>query len=198
MEANSEEEGDEEMKVYIHCVIGDELTYSQLNEENQLDNRPQQGFSQDDINDLRRQFHSIYMPNLFESRNGGVDSINDVEEEERRQRLISELEERWIESTINNNPTNETSNRPPTTAGPASGNEQTQAATAPAAPSNDVSDINSNEDLLLGLGLGIFLGAISVIFILLDDTVFNKRQKMAVFAGVFINVSFAIVRGQWI
>lgn len=55
-----------------------------------------------------------------------------------------------------------------------------------------------NEDLLLGLLIGVFLGVVSIIFIVVDDTVFNKRQRMAIIAGLFINFSIAIVRGQWI
>ncbi|KAF6066833.1 hypothetical protein FOB64_004293 [Candida albicans] len=101
-------------QIYIHCVIGDELTREQLAQENQLDNKPQevstnpevigfdrllqQGFSQDDVTDLRRQFLSIYGSDNTSS--GG--DIADVEEDEHRQNRLRQLEERWIESTSNN------------------------------------------------------------------------------------------------
>lgn len=101
-------------QIYIHCVIGDELTREQLAQENQLDNKPQevstnpevigfdrllqQGFSQDDVTDLRRQFLLIYGSDNTSS--GG--DIADVEEDEHRQNRLRQLEERWIESTSNN------------------------------------------------------------------------------------------------
>lgn len=202
-------------KVYIHCVIGEELTRDQLSKENQLDNREitrstnpeiigfdrllQQGFTQEDINDLRSQFEQIY--NLDQPSA----QINDLEEEERRQNYIRQLEERWIELTIggNNNP-NGTSGSSinidnPTRPGDGNNNVDTNAEetmTHPV-PQAELED-NHNEDLLIGLLVGVFLGVIGLIFITADDTVFNKRQKMAIIAGLFINFSIAIVRGQWI
>ncbi|KAK6459973.1 DUF2407 C-terminal domain-containing protein [Scheffersomyces coipomensis] len=211
-------------KIYIHCVIGEELTSEQLIEENQLDNKPQeisttpqvigfdrllqQGFSQDDINDLRRQFYSIYSPSMLQSNANR--EINDLEEEEQRTRDIRQLEERWIESTVNGNGTTATptttnsSANVPGSGGNSAGvntvnpdDRMTGAAQAPA-PSQDLDDVQGNEDLLLGLLLGTFLGVVSVIFLAADDTVFNKRVKTSMIVGVFINFSFAIVRGQWI
>ncbi|KAK6204584.1 DUF2407 C-terminal domain-containing protein [Scheffersomyces amazonensis] len=207
---------DNDIKVYIHCVVGEELTAQQLAEENQLDNKPQevtttpqvigfdrllqQGFSHEDITDLRRQFYSIYSPNMLQSNSNR--EINDLEEEEQRTNDIRQLEERWIESTVNGNTTG-TTTTPPVTGGNAANTTNTGidgttgAAQAPA-PAQDIDDVQGNEDLLLGLLLGTFLGVVSVIFLATDDTVFNKRVKTSMIVGVFINFSFAIVRGQWV
>lgn len=196
-----------QLRLYIHCAIGDELNSEQLNQENQLDQPQQvtttpqvigfdrllqQGFSHEDVDDLRRQFHLVFLPSFFESRNEGLEAINDVEEEERRQRLVSQLEERWIESTINNNGPPETEPTNDTNTGTATANEPV------APPAADLDDNNGNEDLLLGLSLGILLGITGLIFLIIDDSIFNKRQKMSVVGGLVINCSFAIIRGQWI
>lgn len=201
-------------RVYIHCVIGEELTLDQLSKENQLDNQEvtrttqpeiigfdrllQQGFTQEDINDLRAQFEQIY--NLDQPHS----QINDLEEEENRQNYIRQLEERWIELTVN---TGEGPGRAGASVGagsntqgaPGAATEETreeETMTHPV-PQAELED-NHNEDLLIGLLVGVFLGVVGIIFIVADDTVFNKRQKMAIIAGLFINFSMAIVRGQWI
>ncbi|KAL1574681.1 Ubiquitin-like domain-containing protein [Candida albicans] len=192
-------------QIYIHCVIGDELTREQLAQENQLDNKPQevstnpevigfdrllqQGFSQDDVTDLRRQFLSIYGSDNTSS--GG--DIADVEEDEHRQNRLRQLEERWIESISNNEAAGTANEQTPLT----QDGDQAQAATTPSQPM-DLDESRVNEDLLLGFCVGVFLGIISVVFLLADDSVFNKRQKMSIIAGLFINFSLAIVRGQWI
>ena len=192
-------------QIYIHCVIGDELTREQLAQENQLDNKPQevstnpevigfdrllqQGFSQDDVTDLRRQFLLIYGSDNTSS--GG--DIADVEEDEHRQNRLRQLEERWIESTSNNEAAGTANEQTPLT----QDGDQAQAATTPSQPM-DLGESRVNEDLLLGFCVGVFLGIISVVFLLADDSVFNKRQKMSIIAGLFINFSLAIVRGQWI
>lgn len=192
-------------QIYIHCVIGDELTREQLAQENQLDNKPQevstnpevigfdrllqQGFSQDDVTDLRRQFLLIYGSDNTSS--GG--DIADVEEDEHRQNRLRQLEERWIESTSNNEAAGTANEQTPLT----QDGDQAQAATIPSQPM-DLDESRVNEDLLLGFCVGVFLGIISVVFLLADDSVFNKRQKMSIIAGLFINFSLAIVRGQWI
>ena len=192
-------------QIYIHCVIGDELTREQLAQENQLDNKPQevstnpevigfdrllqQGFSQDDVTDLRRQFLLIYGSDNTSS--GG--DIADVEEDEHRQNRLRQLEERWIESTSNNEAAGTANEQTPLT----QDGDQAQAATTPSQPM-DLDESRVNEDLLLGFCVGVFLGIISVVFLLADYSVFNKRQKMSIIAGLFINFSLAIVRGQWI
>lgn len=181
-----------ESTIFINCMIGEVLTPEQLNEESSTRNPEPtpstsapvigfdrlllQGFTQEDINDLRLQFQSIY------DMNSNRADINDLEEEESRQRLVQQMEERWIESTINNTqePVNDTTH------------------VSERQPAPDIDDTLGNFDLLLGLLVGTFLGLISLIFITVDDTIFNKRQKMAIIVGVCINVCFAISRGKWI
>ncbi|CUM62887.1 uncharacterized protein PRCAT00000446001 [Priceomyces carsonii] len=195
---NSDNQTQEE-KIYIHCLVGEELAKDQLAKENQLDNKPQevstnpevtgfdrllqQGFSQDDVNDLRRQFHLIYNPN--EPTSSDADQIMNLEEEEQRENTARQLEERWIESTMSGTPNRQ---EPPNAA-----TEEREDGTPQ--PLVDLDDANANEDLLIGLLVGIFLGVVSLIFLVADDTIFNKRQRMSIIAGVFINFSFAIVRG---
>lgn len=204
--ALDEESRDDDLRVYIHCLIGEELTQDELREEGQLDDRPQevtttpqvigfdrllqQGFSQEDVDDLRRQFHSIYMPSLFELRRT---EINDLEEDERRHELIRQLEERWIESTINATP-----DAPPSREDrPTVDTSAEQPADRPR-PANDLDEVTWNEDLLVGLVLGVFLGVIALVLVMMDSTVLNKRQKMALTGGIFVNFLLAITRGTWI
>lgn len=226
---NDEESSDGAIKIFIHCLIGDILTSQQLADENKLDSSVQtrstapevvgfdrllqQGFSNEDIRDLRRQFHAIYNPSTGAQENGGAvgGEINDLEEEESRQRQIRQLEERWIESTITPDVTGTTGSsgsagdrlRPYLTASDQlsniSGNNTTGGNPATAnTPQVELEEVNGNKDLLLGLSIGVFLGVLSLVFLAVDDTVFNKSQKMAIIAGMFINFSFAIVRGQWV
>lgn len=198
-------------RIYIHCVVGEVLTKAQLNEENKLDNQErgpstapqaigfdrllQQGFSQQDINDLRLQFEQIY--NLGGDQ--GNSQINDLEEEEARQHRLRMLEERWIELTVNPNGTGEGPGGPSPSGG--ANNQADNTAEEPMThtlpPQQDLEE-DHNIDLLLGLLIGVFLGTIGIVFIVGDDTVFSKPQKMAIIAGLFINFSIAIVRGQWI
>lgn len=178
--------------IFVNCMIGEELTQEQQNEESNgqidqpipstsapvigFDRLLLQGFTQQDINDLRLQFQSIY------DMSSNRADINDLEEEESRQRLVQQMEERWIESTINNTqePVTNTTN------------------ISERQPAPDIDDTSGNFDLLVGLLVGTFLGLLSLVFITVDDTIFNKRQKMAIIVGVSINVSFAILRGKWL
>ncbi|CAD1808341.1 hypothetical protein FOB58_000969 [Candida parapsilosis] len=192
--------------IYIHCVVSEELTRKQLEDENKLDNKPQevtttpnvigfdrllqQGFSREDVNDLRQQFYQIYG---HDSAGGASSEIADLEEDETRQRNLRQLEERWIESTSNNDATDQEA----ITSNTASAGPETADQVPPQTPL-DTDETRVNEDLLLGFCLGVFLGVISVVFLLIDDTVFNKRQKMAIIAGLAINFSLALVRGLWL
>lgn len=200
------EELEDPLRIYIHCLVGEKLTSSQLAEERELDKRPQQistapqvvgfdrllqqGFSQEDVNDLRRQFTEIYLPDALRNMNAG--DVTDVEEEEERQHLIRQIEERWIESTINGN-----SN---TTAVTASvGAEDDTGVIAPTVrASAELEESNHNEDLVIGMLIGAFLGVIAIIFVLLDESLVNKDRQWAIYAGVMANVMYAILRGQWL
>lgn len=199
-------QGGDTGQFYIHCFIGEELTSEQLNLENELDNTPQQkttlpevigfdrlleqGFNQEDINDLRRQFMLVYG-----GATNGSREVDDIEELEQRSRTMQQLEERWINSTIGGStgPTGaETTVAPTATEGEDVDIEMRQ-------PNIDLDDINgNNEDLIIGLMFGIFLGVVSLVFIVVDDSIFNKRQKISILTGVFLNICLGLIRGEWV
>lgn len=194
-------ENDDPLLIFVHCVVGDILTREQLAQENELD-RPQerstapevigfdrllqQGFSADDIADLRRQFLMIYDGD--DTHQSGP--ISDLEEEEQRSRRARMLEERWIESTV-----------PQVGLGlaeaPPASTDNTADAREDDVPAPDLDDRGGHEDVVLGLLLGMFLGALSVVLLVVDDSVLNSRQKMAVAGGLFFNFSLSVARGQW-
>lgn len=197
-------ESSDELQIYVHCLVGDELSADQLAQERELDRKAQevstapqvigfdrllsQGVSPQDVNDLRRQFQLVYLAELadYQSNSG----VNDVEEDESRQEYIRQLEERWLESTINGN-TPQPDGATTDTGGP--GVPPSTAAMRAAA---ELEGTNHNEDLLLGLVLGAFLGVVAFVFLMMDDTMFNKNQKLALVVGICTNVVFAFFRGS--
>lgn len=160
-------------RFYIHCLIGDVLNAEELKKENEMDNKVQEqsttpapvgfdrlasaGFSQEDISALREQFRQLYgdLP-TNEDGNGNRD--------------IRQLEERWIDSSVN-----EADEFNGLNAGS--------------------SHLGGNEDLLIGILIGCLLGVLSL-FLLKEEQLFSKRQRMAIVAGFIVNFSFALVR-QW-
>ncbi|ODQ68463.1 hypothetical protein NADFUDRAFT_81421 [Nadsonia fulvescens var. elongata DSM 6958] len=108
------EEGSIE-KIYIHCSVGEDLSAEELAEENKLDNRPQPhstlpelrgfdrlrnaGFTQEDIDNMRQQFNSVYDGITTTGSSvpavGGVVSGPDADDDGVDMRV---LEERWIET----------------------------------------------------------------------------------------------------
>lgn len=200
----------DELQLYVHCLVGDELTLDQLAHEKELDRRAQevstapqvigfdrllsQGVSAQDVNDLRRQFHLVYLPEFLESL--PPSSVSDVEEDENRQEFIRQLEERWLESTINGTAPPQVNVR----SSSATNTDPTGVDVAPSAAAMraaaELEGTHHNEDLLLGLVLGAFLGVVAFIFLMMDDTMFNKNQKLALVVGICTNVMFAIFRGS--
>lgn len=163
---------DEVIKIYIHCLVGDEMTEEQLLEEEangneqdqsqqpQQNTAPQpvgfdrllsQGFSQLDILDLRRQFQSIYGSSNLPTED------------------LRNLEERWIDSTVNNE-IDEFQN-----IGTGAGQD-------------------TNFELLIGIIIGSLLGLLLLFLLNLEYLQLSKRSKMAIIAGVIVNFSFAVVR----
>lgn len=192
-------ENDEPLSIFVHCVVGDVLTGEQLAQENELDvpqertTNPdvigfdrllQQGFSADDIADLRRQFLMIYDGDLSQP----AGPIDDLEEQEQRSRRARLLEERWIESTVPNSGGAATTERP----------ENATGALEDDVPAQDLDDHGGHEDVVIGLLLGMFLGALSLVLLVVDDSILNSRQKMAVAGGLFFNFSLSVARGRWI
>lgn len=162
----------DDKKFYIHCLVGDELSSDELKKENELDERvPEQsttpapvgfdrlasaGFSQEDINALRQQFRQLY---------GDLPMNNDNDN-----RDIRQLEERWIDSSVNEMDEFNSMNA-------------------------NSSHFGGNEDLLIGVLIGCLLGVLGL-FLLKEENLFSKRQRMAIVAGFIVNFSFALIR-QW-
>ncbi|KAH3677166.1 hypothetical protein WICPIJ_009035 [Wickerhamomyces pijperi] len=184
----------EQGRFIIHCLIGDIISAEELQQENELDTRntnqstteapvgfdrlASAGFSPDDITNLRQQFRQIYgdLPINNDSQTNNQDDDDDIDNEQRRND-IRQLEERWIDSTVNEMD---------------EFNQMTQGA---GAGGFTTFSNNGNEDLLIGILIGCLFGVLSL-FLLKEDGLVNKRQKMAIFAGVIVNFSFGLVR-QW-
>lgn len=182
--------GAEQNKYYIHCIIGTEdLTQAELATEDLKDDATPSnesmttqaigfdrlrsvGFTEQEIELLRQQFRATY---------------GDLEEEEERlvqsgnrdddAHDIRQLEEQWMES--GNGTTQEN--------GAGNGNEDRF-------NSVPIANIKHNKDLLLGICVGFFFGVFGILLMKFDG-LFNRRQKMAIFAGVIVNVMFCLVRG---
>ncbi|CAD6643735.1 CEI_1a_G0050670.mRNA.1.CDS.1 [Saccharomyces cerevisiae] len=180
----------EQNNYYIHCIIGtEELTQAELaNEDLKDDATPSNdsmttqaigfdrlrsvGFTEQEIELLRQQFRATY---------------GDLEEEEERLAQngnrddeghdIRQLEEQWMESGSGTAQGN----------GAGGGNEDRF-------NSVPIANIKHNKDLLLGICVGFFFGVFGILLMKFDG-LFNRRQKMAIFAGVIVNVMFCLVRG---
>lgn len=185
-----QQEQTEPIQIYVHCLVGDELTPAQLAHEKDLDQKTQsvstapqvvgfdrlllQGVSPQDVSDMRRQFHLIYSPDLLQS--GPSSGVNDVEEDESRQEAIRQLEERWLEGTFNN-----------VASGTATGTgAEVEPATMRAAV--EAEGAHHSDDLIIGFLIGAFLGVVALAFIVMDDSMFNKNQRLAIVAGVLGNI----------
>lgn len=185
-------ESTELIRIYIHCLVGEALSPQQLENERELDRIAQQestdapvigfdrlllqGVSEVDVNNLRDQFYQIHFPELRQqATNNGV---TDVEEDESRQEYIRQLEERWLESTVAGN----------------NGSGGVEPAVAEDRAQADLEGTLHNEDLLIGLLLGTFLGVVALVFLMMDDSLFNTTQKMAIVLGVTINLLLAFLR----
>lgn len=194
----------EPMVIYVHCLIGDKLTAAQLAEEREMDHKAQeavdapvigfdrlllQGVSVQDVNDLRRQFQQVY---LAENSRNVLGGVADIEEDENRQAYIRQLEEQWLESTNGGG-------RPGAGAGARASGSRTDPDTnmpgnAPEPAAMDFEGPLHNEELLVGLLMGTFLGAVAIVFLMMDDTLFSDTHKMAMILGVIINFLIALMR----
>lgn len=182
-----------EQRFVIHCLIGDFITEEELQRENELDNKTitkstneapvgfdrltSAGFSAEDIANLRGQFRQIYGDLPSNSNNRNADDDDDEEEEEgegsQRSRDIRQLEDNWIDSTVNEMD---------------EFNQMTTTTTSSFAH-------HGNEELLVGILIGCLFGVLSLL-LLREDGLIGKRMKMAVVAGIIVNLSFGLVR-QW-
>ncbi|OWB63749.1 hypothetical protein B5S31_g5293 [[Candida] boidinii] len=192
-----DENGDEPIKLYIHCLIGEELTPEELKEEELMDNKQperstapavrgfdrllSQGFSQQDVFDLRRQFQEIHGSSL---QNNSEDAIRD-------------LEDRWIDSTVNNEIDEFTGLGGNSNNQGILNNNQNQNGIINGNGNNGSNNNNrdANLDLLIGVALGFFLGIFSLFLLKIEiGGIFNKRTKIYIITGVFVNLSFGVLR----
>ncbi|EHN00164.1 YOR223W-like protein [Saccharomyces cerevisiae x Saccharomyces kudriavzevii VIN7] len=188
--ATSASGGSGKNKYYIHCIIGtEELTQEELaNEDLKDDATPSDdsmttqaigfdrlrsvGFTEQEIELLRQQFRATYGDLEEEEERLAQDGNRDDETNDIRQ-----LEEQWMESGNG------------TAQGNTTGNENEDRFN-----SVPIANIKHNKDLLLGICVGFFFGVFGILLMKFDG-LFNRRQKMAIFAGVIVNVMFCIVRG---
>lgn len=178
-------------KIYIHCMVGDDLTAAELAKEEEMEKQPEkttteaprgfdrllsQGFSRRDIEDLRREFQEIH--GAYLNSQHGAD--------------LRDLEDRWIDSTVNNE-----IDEFPANLRRAAGAGGNGAADTP----GDIGggfvtrEDNVHKELFLGVCVGFFLGVFSLFLMTMDiGGVFNKRTKMAVVSGVIVNLSFGVLK----
>lgn len=195
--------------IYIHCLVGEIMTNDELTKESELDSKPQvvstspevvgldrlllQGVSQQDVNDMRRQIQAAYLAN--ETLRGSEGGINDEEEIERREALMRQLEEEWLESTVNGSASFQ-----PNVFATRSAAADEPGVAVPNNPRAGAVDFNGSlriEDLVLGLLIGGFLGVLAGIFLLMDHSMFNETQRFAIFMGIFANFILALMRESW-
>ena len=82
---------------------------------------------------------------------------------------IRELEEQWMENGVGDN--DERFNSVP------------------------IANYQHNKDLLIGITVGFCFGIFSIILMKFDG-LFNRRQKMSMFAGIIVNMIFCLFRGM--
>ncbi|GME76376.1 unnamed protein product [Ambrosiozyma monospora] len=193
--SGSTNDANQPVRIYIHCLIGENLSRAELAKEEELERQPEkstteapkgfdrllsQGFSQQDILELRAQFQEIH----------GSLLQNQTEE------ALRELEDRWIDSTVNNEidefPSGlaATLGSAPTTAGNGQDGAAGGETGTPLAR-----EANMHMHLFFGVSIGYLLGVFALFLLCLEDVGhLNRRTKMAVVAGVFVNFAFGILK----
>lgn len=181
------DEEDEAPKVYVHCLVGDELEPLALADEDRLDRlqieqqqqQQQQlegqqrtgfdrlrdaGFSALDIDELRAQFRAMYGDAL----------------EHESPEALRQLEDQWIDLTVRADGTDDFSRllarvrrRGSAGSGPSSG--------------------STNRDLLVGLMMGCMFGVFCFLF-LKDRGLFRGQVRMSMVAGMVVNALFGLIR----
>lgn len=179
---------------FIHCMIGIEsLSPSELIAEdlrddtlggiNQNNNGSEPmgvigfdrlrglGFSDEEINLLRQQFRAAYIDeeasNNNNNNNGNSNSNSNMMGTDMER--VRELEERWMENDVRDDGADEQFNSIP------------------------IGNFKHNIDLLIGITIGFTLGIFSLILIR-QDGLFNRRQLMAVYAGIMINIVVCLTK----
>lgn len=129
------------------------------------------GFSDEEIELLRQQFQNTYGHRLNNNNNNNnntdiddeIDIGNNNNNDNNINTDVRQLEEQWMENDVND----ETFNSIP------------------------ITNLENNKDLLIGISIGFTLGLFSFLLLRLDG-LFNNRQKMSMYAGIFINIIFCL------
>lgn len=200
---NYEDIQNKELLIYIDCSIGDEISVQDKFSENNVDETNQghntsetvgferllqQGFTQQDIDDLRRQFYQIYnRPEYNLTTNN--DQINDLDENREQIVRIRTFEDRWIQSTENGHlfDSSENNNLPNVNFNFSLSFFLT-----------NVDDLANDKKVFVGILAGAFLGVTGILLIIIDNSIFTPNQNLYILFGVILNIIFGIVRGQWI
>lgn len=188
---------DSPIRLYFHCIIGEDLSAEELAQEESLDYQPQkstteaprgfdrllsQGFSAAEIDDLRRQFMQIHGSRLPENSHG--DQLRD-------------LEDRWIDSTVLNE-----IDEFPANLDMRNGNGNGESAGLDSFPSGAdarnraiLREERTQRDMLVGVCVGFALGGFALLLLWMNvGGVFNKKTKMAIISGVIVNFSFGLLK----
>lgn len=215
------------VRIYFHCIVGDDLSDTELADEEKLDQQPakstteapkgfdrllSQGFSSDDIEDLRRQFFRLHGAQLPSNANASQ---------------IRELEDRWIDSSVNHEidefPANLRLNLGTagtdgaSRANAGSDDEETDRSIAEGTGSGSsnpsrngninnggtvsvrdqmiLRDTQVHRDMLVGVCVGFALGGLALLLLFMDvGGIFGKRTRMAVVSGAVVNLCFGVLR----
>lgn len=182
-------------KIYIHCMIGDELSKEELEQEDQLDNTVQEpssnsapigfdrllsaGFSQDEVSELRREFQNIHGTGINQRNVADLDEEFDTDEEDdadSEDQDIRQLEERWIEGSANESLV--------------TGNGHWRFGLS-------AQGDTASQDLLVGLVIGCFFGVLSLFLLKGEFKFFNKYTRISIVAGIIINLGYSVM-WQWV
>lgn len=215
----------EPIKIYFHCIIGDDLSDKELQQEESLDQQPvkstteapkgfdrlfSQGFSNEDIEDLRSQFFRLHGSQL---------PSNATNEQ------IRELEDRWIDSSVNheidefpanirlnlNNSTNNGNNNNNSNNSAFDDNDDDDTINNNYNNNNTTTnnnnsnfgvreqmirrDTQSHKEMFIGVCVGFALGGLALILLFMDvGGIFQKRTRMAVISGVIVNLCFGVLK----
>lgn len=170
--------GDDENRFYIHCIVGTEtLTREQVANEDSLDDiaPSREGTTTQAIGFDRLRAVGFSDEEIDLLRQQFRSAYGDLEEEmaNNQPRDLRQLEEQWMESDARNSDTN--------------------GLTQGGFNSVPIANYKHNRDLLIGICIGFFLGVFGLLLMKMNG-LFNKRQKMSIFAGIIVNIMFNIVR----
>ncbi|SCW03393.1 LAFE_0G09428g1_1 [Lachancea fermentati] len=159
-------------KYYVHCIVGETLSANDLANEDVMDDvspategTTSQAIGFDRLRSVGFSDEEIeLLRQQFRSTYGDLEELSRANNEARD---IRQLEEQWMET----------------------------GATEDAEQFNSVGIANykHNIDLLIGLIIGCVLGVFSLL-LFKQEGLFNKRQKMAIVAGLLFNFTFGILR----